>query len=381
MKYHSEYHAFLALLFVALLLLSGCGTPETPVTTEQDPVGSVADVTDPNQLESGASSGPARQNETMFVDTGEGNYIGFTLDGWSLPDRNGGMYNKMLKRLAANRQADSQTVLNPEALGEVYTQYFPITPDGEKLSVNILDRDGLSYRDYFVLYEPEMVKEGTLQDLETVWVTVVSQSFGVSEDTYHLFCHSEALRCTLVVSSNRSFERCEEALSHLTLVDSGVPIRREVTTFYPLRLPELPEGFEIYWDFTGLQEDTMYGNQLKAPETDLSGLYSQLALIRPTDGLWISLYVYASFVDFERTSGFQLIRTGTLNGREARWYTVRDEACLICLYEDGPMLFLSADRSGAEVEALLEELALQVELVSIDVLRGEPTIFAGFAEG
>lgn len=373
----------IAILLAALLLFSGCGTPETPVTTEQYPVGSVAYVTDPNQLESGASSGPAQQNEMILVDTGEGNYIGFTLDGWSLPDRNGGMYNKTLKRLAANRQPDSQTALNPEALGEVYTQYFSITPEGEKFCVEILDRDGLSYWDYFVFYEPELVKEGTLQELDTVWLLIkgTPNDYNNPEDTYHLFCHSEALRCTLVVSSNRSFERCEEALSHLTLVDSGAPIRREVSTFYPMRLPELPEGFEIYWDFTDLQEDSMFGNQLMDPETDLSGLYSQLALIRPTDGLWISLYVYPTFVDFERTSGFQLIRTGTLNGREARWYEVRGESCLICLYEDGPMLFLSADRSGAEVEALLEALALQVELVSIDVLRGEHTVFAGFAEG
>ena len=376
-----KYHSFLALLFASLLLFSACTAPETPVTTEQAPVGSAADVTAPNQPESGASSGPARQNETMFVDTGEGNYIGFTLDGWSLPDRNGGMYNKTLKRLAANRLPDSQTALNTEALGEVYTQYFPITPEGEKFRVQILDRDGLSYRDYFARYEPELVKEGTLQELEIVWVTVVIESFGVPEDTYHLFCHSEALRCTLVVSSNRSFERCEEALSHLTLVDSGVSIRREVSTFYPMRLPELPEGFEIYWDFTDLQEDSMFGNQLMDPETDLSGLYSQLALIRPADGLWIDLGVRASFIDFARTSGFKLIRTETLNGREALWYDAHGDVELVCRYEDGPMLILSADRSGAEVEALLEELALQVELVSIDVLRGEPSEFDGFAEG
>ena len=340
-------------------------------------------IKDPNLTERVVPSRPAPQSEIRLEDTGEGNYIGFTLNGWSLPDRKGGVNNIMLQGLAENRQPDSQTALDAAALGEVYTQYFPITPDDEKLCVQILDRDGLSYRDYFTRYETELVKEGTLQDLDIVWLTIkgAPNDFGSPEDTYHLFCHSEELHCTLVISSNRSFERCEEALSHLTLVDSGVPIRREALTVCGLRLAELPDGFEIDWDDTELLENSMTGWERKDPEADLRGAYSCLTLVRPADGLRLILRVDAFQDDYANVIGFTLNRTGTLNGHEILWFDKPGGVELFYRFEDGIQACLYAEGSGPEVEALLEALALQVEPVSMDLIKGAPLEFHPFAQG
>ena len=340
-------------------------------------------IEDPNQLESGEPSHPAPQNGIRLEDTGEGNYIGFMLDGWALPDRKGGVNNIMLKGLAANRQPDSQAALDAAALGEAYTKYFPITPDDEKLCVQILDRDGLSYRDYFTRYETELVKEDALQDLDIVWLTIkgAPNDFGSPEDTYHLFCHSEELHCTLVVSSNRSFERCEEALSHLTLVDSGVPIRREALTVCGLRLAELPDGFEIDWDDTELLENSMTGWERKDPKADLSGAYGCLVLVRPADKLRIILRADAFHDDYKHVSGFTLNRTDTLNGHEILWFERPAGVELIYRFEGGNQACLYAGGSGAEVEELLEELALQAEPVPVDLIKGAPLEFIGFAQG
>ena len=339
-------------------------------------------IEDPAQMENVEPSRPAPQNEIKLEDTGEGNYIGFTLNGWSMPDRWEGINNITLKGVTENRQPGSQASLNTEALGELYTQYFPISRDMEMLCVQVLDRDGLNYRTYFTRYETELVKEGTMNGMETVWLLikgVVTES-GV-EDTYHLFCHSEALHCTLVVSSNRSFDRCEEALSHVTLVDSGVPIRREALTVGGLRLPEIPEGFEIDWEFTELLETSMPGWERKDPDADLSGVYGRLELVRPADGLGITIHAYDTYVDYDRVSGFTRNRAGTLNGHEVLWYDAGEGIELVYRYEDGTQAVLYADGSGPEVEALLEELATQIELVTMDLIQGGPLEFYGFAQG
>lgn len=340
-------------------------------------------IEDPKQLESGEPSRPAPQNGIRLEDQGEGNYIGFTLDGWSLSDRKNGSNNIMLKAVTSYRQPDSQPVLDAETLAAAYTQYFPITPDDEKLCVQILDRDGLSYRDYFTRYETELVKEGTLNGMDTVWLTIkeAPNDFGSPEDTYHLFCHSEELHCTLVVSSNRGFERCEEALSHLTLVDSGVPLKREALTICGLRLPKLPEGFEIDWEHTELLEGSLPGWERKDPNADLSGAYALLSLVRPADRLWILLSADASHDNYEHVSGYTLNRTGTLNGHMVLWFDKSDGVELFYRFEDGTQVCLYAKGSGAEVEAILEDLALHVEPVPIDLIKGAPLEFFGLAQG
>lgn len=338
-------------------------------------------VQDPATYEVGEPSRPAPQNEIKLEDTGEGNYIGFTLNGWSMPDRKGGVNNITLKGVTENRQPGSQSSLNPETLGEVYTRYFPISRDMEMLCIQILDRDGLNYRTYITSYETELVKEGKLQDLDTVWLLIkgVDNETG-PEDTYNLFCHSEALHCTFVVSSNRSFERCEEALSHVTLVDSGVPIRRKAMTVCGLRLPELPEGFAIDEEYTALLETSMDGWERKDPDTDLGGAYGNLDLVRPADGLRLILRADASYINYEHVIGNTLNRTGTLNGHEVLWYDAGEGIELVYRYKDGTQAVLYANGRGAEVEALLEELAQQVELVTVDLIQGAPLEFHPFAQ-
>lgn len=340
-------------------------------------------IEDPNQSDTGTPSQPVPQHAIELEDSNEGNYIGFTLDGWSLPDRKQSANDIMLKGVVEFRSHNAQPTLDPETLEKAYTQYYPILPDGELLCIQILDRDGLGYRDYFTRYETELVKEGTLNGMATVWLTIkeAPNDFGSPEDTYHLFCHSEELHCTLVASSNRGFERCEAALSHLTLVDSGVPIRRQALTVCGLRLPELPEGFEIDWEHTVLLEGSLPGWERKDPNADLNRAYSSLSLVRPADRLQILLRADASHDDYEHVNGYTLKRTGTLNGHEVLWFDKSDGVELVYRFEGGTQACLYAKGSGAEVEALLEELALHVEPVPMDLIEGAPLEFFGLAKG
>ena len=177
-------------------------------------------IKDPNVYESGEPTRPAPQNGISLEDPGEGNYIGFTLDGWTLPDRKQGANDIMLKGVVEFRSPGAQPTLDLATLERAYTRYYPILPDGEMLCIQVLDRDGLGYRDYFTRYKTELVKEGTMNGMETVWLTIQ----GEPEDTWHLFCRNDTLHCVLVVSSNRGFARCEEAISHLTMVDTGIPL-------------------------------------------------------------------------------------------------------------------------------------------------------------
>ena len=371
--------ALIAVAAIVVLLLAGT----VYAVTNWFRLSDANQIEDPNQYDPGTPSQPAPQHAINLEEPAEGNYIGFTLDGWALPDRMQGANNTMLKGLVANRDSNSQIALDAETLSRAYTQYYPILLDDEKLCVQVLDRDGLGYRDYFTRYETELVKEGSLKGLEVVWLTIKGRpnDYGLPEDSYHLFCHSEVFHCTLVVSSNRSFERCEEALSHLTLVDSGVPIRREALIVCGLRLQELPDGFEIDWEYTKLMEDGMPGWERRDLDADLSGVYGYLDLVRPADGLRIILGAEASHNDYEHVSGHTMIRTGTLNGHEVLWFDVGEGVELVYRYQDGTQAHMYAKGYGAEIEAILEDLALHVEPVPIDLIKGAPLEFFGLAQG
>lgn len=97
-----KYRVFLAFILAALLLLGGCGTPKIPETTEEAPVGSVADIIDADdqtsfvdfcRAEDGyavltvKNSGPvvsyrdAALNETDQTDLGLGEAFAITMGG------------------------------------------------------------------------------------------------------------------------------------------------------------------------------------------------------------------------------------------------------------------------------------------------------------
>ncbi len=373
--------ALIAVAAIVVLLLAGT----VYAVTNWFRLSDANQIEDPNQYDPGTPSQPAPQHAINLEEPAEGNYIGFTLDGWSLPDRKQGVNNVMLKNVLANRSPNAQPTLEAGILAIAYTQYFPITPDGERLCIQVLDRDGLGYRDYFTRYETELVKEGMLQELETVWLKIKGQpnDYGNPEDTYHLFCHSEELHCTLVISSNQGFDRAEEALSHLTLVDSGVPMnRKETMTVYGLRLAELPAEFEIDQELTEPLDSTWTAWKRKDPDADLTGVYGCLVLVRPTDGLKLFIGAEAHHVDYEHIGGYELNRTGIINGHEVLWLnSVNSDAALVYRYEDGTQVELFAKGSGEEIDALLAQLAISIELVPMEIIHEAPLEFTGLYQG
>ena len=256
---------------------------------------------------------PKPQTGIELENPGQGNYVGFTVNGFSIPGAN------TLGCLSVEAWLDYRNLLEDYALTDAskntYLRYVAETSDGEVLCAEVLDRTGLGYRSYFTRYETEVVKEGTLSGLETVWLRIEEPDGG---DTWHLFCREETLGCTLVVSSNRDFARCEALLTHLTLVDTGVPIRRTDTkTVFGVGRVELPEGLR-YWQNAPLSTELLNAS-LADPTQDLSGLWRQQSLSRP-DGSSIEIFVYAERLNISRQESASLEKTGTINGQEACWY-------------------------------------------------------------
>ena len=372
--------ALIAVAAIVVLLLAGT----VYAVTNWFRLSDASQIEDPNQSDTGTPNQPAPQHAIELEDSNEGNYIGFTLDGWALPDRKQGINDIMLKGLVESRNPGAQPSLDPATLKKAYTQYYPILPDGELLCIQILDRDGLGYRDYFTRYETELIKEGNLKGLEVVWLTIKGRpnDYSLPEDSYHLFCHSEALHCTLVVSSNRSFERCEEALSHLTLVDSGVPLKLEALTVCGVRLNCLPDGFEIDQELTELMDNSWSGWKRKDPNADLSDVYGYLALLRPADGLRIVIGADAHHLNYDHVGGYSFKRAGTLNGHETLWYDGSSTGTAL-LYRccDQYQIHLLTHSWGPEIEAILETLAVRVEAVPVEIVRQTPLEFRGFSQG
>ena len=331
---------------------------------------------------------PKPQAGIEIEDPGQGNYVGFTLDGFTIPGADTRGTNSMQSWLDYHGLGQNAALSdNAEA---VYQRYYAAAPDGELLCVEMLDRSGVGYRSYFTRYETELVKEGSLNGLDVVWLRIVEPGLG---DTWHLFCRDAALGCTLVVSSSRDFARCEEAAAHLRLVDTGVPIRRSDTkTVFGLGRVELPEGLR-YWDSVPLSEELLNA-ALADPGQDLSALW-QTQILSRTDGSNLSISVGGERLDYSRSQSATLIKTGEIDGHEARWYRNINYTDLSLTTQGPPstILVIWYDDLGCEVEIRasqketelhpgeLEEIAAKLEPVAIVLTEEAPAEFRGLAVG
>ncbi len=380
--------ALIAVAAVVILLLGGTvyavshwfRLTQEPTLTErpQKEVDGPVQPTDP----------PKPQAGIEIDDPGQGTYVGFTMDDFSIPGADTRGTNSMQSWLDYHGLAQNAALSdNAEA---VYQRYFAAAPDGELLCVEMLDRTGVGYRSYFTRYETELVKEGSLNGLDVAWLRIVEPGLG---DTWHLFCRDAALGCTLVVSSSRDFARCEEAAAHLRLVDTGVPIRRSDTkTVFGLGRVELPEGLR-YWDSVPLSEDLLNAT-LADPTQDLTGLWADQILSR-TDGSSLNISVRGERFDYTRSQSATLIKTGEIDGHEARWYRNINyidynlktqgppSTILVIWYEDlGCEVEIRASQKETELHpGELEQIAALLEPVPVVVIQDAPIEFHGLAMG
>ena len=331
---------------------------------------------------------PKPQAGIEIDDPGQGTYVGFTMDDFSIPGADTRGTNSMQSWLDYHGLAQN-TALSDNAEA-VYQRYFAAAPDGELLCVEMLDRTGVGYRSYFTRYETELVQEGSLNGLDVVWLRIVEPGLG---DTWHLFCRDAALGCTLVVSSSRDFARCEEAAEHLTLVDTGVPIPRTLTkTVFGVRKVELPVGLS-YWDSPSLSRDLLNAT-LADPTQDLTGLWADQILSR-TDGSSLNISVRGERFDYTRSQSATLIKTGEIDGHEARWYRNINyidynlktqgppSTILVICYEDlGCVVEITASQKESELHpGELEQIAALLEPVPVVVIQDAPIEFHGLAMG
>ncbi|MBR3076868.1 MAG: hypothetical protein IKH07_02990 [Oscillospiraceae bacterium] len=383
-----RFAALLAAAVLALLLLGGTvyaishwfRLSAEPTLTER-PHKEVDGPTQPTDP-------PKPQVGIEIEDAGSGNYVGFTLDGFSIPGADTRGTNSMQSWLDYHGLAQDAAL--PGKAEGAYQRYYAAAPDGELLCVEVLDSTGIGYRSYFTRYEAELVREGTFNGLEIVWLRIVEPGLG---DTWHLFCRDAALGCTLVVSSSRDFARCEEVAEHLTLVDTGVPIRLSDTkTVFGLGLVELPEGFR-YWENVPLSVELL--NAAPAdPGQNLTALWRSQILSRK-DGSNLSISVRGERFDYTKSQSATLIKTGELNGHAARWYrniNYTDPS----LTTQGPpstILVIWYEELGCEVEIWasqeetelhpgeLEEIAAMLEPVPVVLTEEAPVEFHGLAQG
>ena len=331
---------------------------------------------------------PKPQAGFEIEDPGQGNYVGFTLDDFAIPGADTLGTNRMQDWLAYYNLGQNAAL--PDHAEDVYQRYFAAAPDGELLCVEMLDRSGVGYRSYFTRYETELVREGSLNGLETVWLRITEPNLG---DTWHLFCRDAVLGCTLVVSSSRDFARCEEAVEHLTLVDTGVPIPRTLTkTVFGVRKVELPAGLS-YWDTPSLTRDLL-GATLADPNQDLTGLWADQILSR-TDGSNLNISVRGERHDYTRSQSATLLKTGEIGGHAARWYQNINYTDLSLTTQGPPstILVIWYEDLGCEVEIWasqeetelhpgeLEEIAAKLEPVAVVLTVEAPVEFHGLAMG
>ena len=110
--------SMIAAVAIVILMLGGT----VYAVTNWFRLSDASQIEDPNQSDTGTPSQPAPQHAIELEDSNEGNYIGFTLDGWALPDRKQGINDIMLKGLVESRNPGTQPSLDPATLKNAYTQ-------------------------------------------------------------------------------------------------------------------------------------------------------------------------------------------------------------------------------------------------------------------
>ncbi len=357
------------------------------------------EVTDPPRVEKDAPVQPETQPAPQTVIEIEvpqaPHYIGFTLPETYREriDRGNGQSMAMLLADLGNPEG---TVLTPDQLAQTYARYYALSEgDGTEFRALCIQLLGASttYQQFFTRYEILETREGTLCDMDTVWLRLEEPEIG---ESYNLFLRNEILGCVVVISSSESFAEAEQAARDMTLVDSGVPVAEIKNVFCGLRMPPVPEGLEL-WGTPGPLTHRLSTAELADPDQDLSQLYYAITVGNATGR---QLHVYLTdrvsapsfgeceeVVNADGSTGIRMLEAvpiDPVNGYEAWRLEQSDGGCILKLWsrEAGCMLnvYATAEQMRQSPDQLLE-FARSLELVELPMVKEPAVEFRGLAAG
>ena len=342
-----------------------------------------------------------------FNDPNGGTVVGFRISdetGFQRYDRS----CESLRVYLDYQPAFPSAALAESELDEAYFHYECCTVDGGRICAWMLERTELGVQDLICYTGLELVKEGVLQGMETLWVRTAMPDNPLSDYQYYLICRSPELGCVLTVFTLLGFEEAETLAERLILVDSGVRIERSLSrTVYALPVPDNYEEIagvtiarhsdgappiERDLEITGTSIRRLYeGAALKDRNQNVDELYYALNL--PLDNR-TSIYatVFDRYYNLEETlsnCGDPNPLRETVNGHAAWRYDAGKTVGLIIIYEELDCLVelsLNTDYKPADVHIekllcgnpdVLEQLGAALTPVPVEILEDRPLVIGG----
>ncbi len=292
---------------------------------------------------------------------------------------------------------DGQDTLNCWMLSDgLYRRYYR-NPDPDDPESPLLTAEIVYDADYLTRYASELVREGELAGLQTVWLKVEGSADGRPQ--YVLFQRNEALGCFGMIVSTESFEAAEQLAADMEYRDSGIELaQREDPVYYGFRLGWEPENWTP--DSKTVMADRWYlvNAKLRDENLDLQEiLLSQNFVFVGETSCTIGISLVEGLTDIAPIEYGTVYKTETVDGRVVRWVNgyggdsfvqilfreqqVQLIACISCYgpnVETGDMEELPAEEAFVEIAERLLESA---ELIPVAIAEPAPQDFYPFSVG
>ena len=237
------------------------------------------------------------------------NYIGFTLP----------------KSYLGEQDTLNCRFLRDGLYGRYYRDSDPTDPDSHLLTVEIV-YDG----NYLTRNPSEIVKEATLNGMQTVWFRLGNALDKGS--VYCLFQHNERMDCYVVIASTLGFEEAEQIARDLCFEDSGIPIEKsEDLVYYGFRMNWAPKDM-VLDNRTLMADRSPLANAILQEESlDLNEIYLGCRFYQENEfsHCGVGVGIEEGLTDMTPIKNGTVYKTGTINGHDARWVHGSDRATYI----------------------------------------------------
>lgn len=319
------------------------------------------------------------QTWITLSDEKEGSYVGFRLENFPLEEGEE-IWRNPMDSFLEEKGLLGQTNLPEQRLEDFCWSCAWEGPSRAHLLLNMLDRGGLGYRQYFTRSESRVLWERFINGMDVVCLELSDSEQGTM---YHLICHHKALRFVLIASTNLEPELAAEVLEGLSFLDTGVSIpRSETEIHYGFRVRQAPEGclsFYSPWNFwySYLENARLRTPKMPAELADVFHGTYDFVWEYPANPEYLQVSLWGPSDGMETVWEGELLRTGTINGRPASWYQSRTYYGLTLSFEEeGVQISLWASKRLLDDHPeLLERTAEQIELVKIEIEAWPPQEF------
>lgn len=291
-----------------------------------------------------------------------------------------------------------QDTLNCWRLGNgLYRRYYR-NPDPSDPTSPLLTAEIVYDANYLLRYTSEVVKEETLNGMQTVWLRLDSSADGRPQ--YCLFQRNDALGCFAVVASTESFAEAEQLALAMCYEDSGIPMVQTGDEIrYGFRLGATPEGMTpdsstAMSDRWYLANATLRDESLNLGEILLSCSWTSSEEERRCN---ISITVKEGLTEIAPIEYGSVYKTGTIAGYKARWINGSDGSVYVqILFREQQVQLIASvccielnPETGSYEPApaeerfieLAEQLLESAELIPVAIAEAAPAEFYPFSVG